>query len=179
VFGEDINAYDVANLRERRPKAHAAISDKNSRKALVLTGLFQVAISKGMPEEMEIEYSAEANYSRSSSHMFRFRQIFVGSGNSIAHIPSDWKFNPREVLDLATFDSLNYIQEFVESLLLLIKPCEDGKPAWRSIMTPSMQSDIIGWTSHSPHAFKHICEHVLEKHLKNNEARIKGLIYDI
>jgi hypothetical protein len=174
VFADDINKYRLVDLREQRPKAYTAIQDKNERKALVLTGLFQLSKSKGYPKHFELEYSDDAIRTKEND-IFRFRQIFVGNEVGINPRPMDWNFELSSIR-LAKFDSLNYVQEFIETLFLFLALCEDGKPAWRSIMTPP-DNQVMKWRSHQPNAFKNICENVLGKVMQPNKEKIKGLIY--
>lgn len=184
VFADEIDRQSLANLQENRPKAYDAIRDVNHRKALVLTGLFQKSSRKGDPDNVELEYSGLAT-SWKSDGFFKFRQIFVGMSTWIQPTPDTWKFNPNFILTkpddlnyVRRFDNLNYVQEFIESLFALIRPCDDGgRSTWQSIITDNWDNEIIRWTTNPRNAFIHVCSEILEKEMKNNENKIRGLIY--
>lgn len=183
VFADEINNQSLAGLKEKRPKAFDAIRDVNHRRALVLTGLFDQSSRKGSSEDVELEYSEKAT-AWEKSGFFKFRQIFVGGTSWIEQQPREWKFDANFILEKADdlsyirrFDNLNYVQEFVESLFCLIRPCDNGMAAWRSIITDNWDNELMKWTTNPRNSFIHICEEVLEKEMKNNENKIKGLIY--
>ena len=183
VFADEINSQDLANLQEKRPKAYDAIRDKNHRIALTLTGLFKKSTRKGDPNNVELEYSDLAT-SWKEGDFYRFRQIFIGTTTYVEPLPRNWKFDANFILEKADdltyirrFDNLNYAQEFVESLFCLIRSCEDGTPAWRYTITDNWENDIMKWSTNLRNGFIHICGEILEKEMRNNENRIKGLLY--
>lgn len=170
IYSQEIDQYNLTTLQIKYPQAYNAIKQKKDREILVLSGFYNV---RGSSQDLELEFSDEVK-----SDIVRFRDIFIGNQYFANHgipVHNNWKFDEKSI-DVSRFDKLSEIAKFIESLLLFLTLCDGGRSAWHEI-----ENDVehkFSYMSHrSRQAFVNVCYRVLEHDLKENEIRIRELLY--
>jgi hypothetical protein len=172
-YSRQISEFNLQTLKIRYPDAYDLVSDENTRKILVLTGLYEVAPWKVRSSEgLEIQFTDEVNGPSSYTNINRFREAFVGSQNLEGDDYPDrnWNFKESEI-DISGFENMSEIKKLIESFFLLISknPNNNGHAYYQVRV-----GKLGGFSKNTKQGFENIC-HILLHQMKPNERRIREL----
>ena len=165
-----------ATLQIRYPDAYEVVKDEKTRKILVLTGLYEVAPQKGRgSEDLEIQFTHEADGPSSYININRFREAIIGNQNLEGddHFQYRWQNFKDNDIDISRFDRMSEIKKFVEALFLLIarNPDDNNLPAYYQVR----YGKLGRMSRNTEQGFANIC-YILQQQMQPNEKRIHELL---